>query len=155
MTTVVWDGNQLACDKQFSLGFNKTFAGSKPKYEIINNELIAWAGNIQEISQWKEWWKSGADVKEFPNFEDGFSVLRINRNKELFIHNDINPYSIEMGKRKWALGSGEDFAIGAMEFGANAIEALEVAANLCNFTGQGMDVITYDEFLKQIDRKIK
>lgn len=42
-------------------------------------------------------------------------------------------------------GEGRDFAYGALEMGANAIKAVEVASKYCISCGMGIDVLSFEE----------
>lgn len=43
----------------------------------------------------------------------------------------------------WAIGSGCDYALGAMEAGATAQEAVRIASRLDNQCGMGVDVVRF------------
>lgn len=54
-------------------------------------------------------------------------------------------FAHKMGKTKWAIGSGADYALGAMYAGKSAKEAVEIASQLDTGTGLGVDVVTFDK----------
>jgi hypothetical protein len=59
--------------------------------------------------------------------------------KILRYEQDCLPYEIE--DKKYAIGSGRDFAIGAMEMGASAEEAVLVASKYEVSCGNSVDIL--------------
>jgi hypothetical protein len=90
-----------------------------------------------------EWLLAGMpdDAKpEMPEGPDSFTVL-VATEVGLYEYVDsLRP--IPLGQIKWAIGSGAEFAFGAMDAGASAKRALEIACTRDVNSGLGIDVFT-------------
>lgn len=90
----------------------------------IGNSIFAGAGMMPHVSAFMEW-KRGGEKPDFPADAD-FDVLEINR-QGIFLHDqDLHPFKIKEGF--YAIGTGAEYAIGALEAGATPMEAMRIAA---------------------------
>lgn len=48
-----------------------------------------------------------------------------------------------IGKRKWAIGCGADFALAAMACGKTAVESVRIAAKLDSKCGMGVNTVRF------------
>lgn len=127
MTTVAWDGKTLAADSQVTIG-NCRGHGTK----LVSNEagyVAAGAGNFCDVLPWLAWVAAGMDPEQQPTSLDAESTLIIvpPRGAPLWFAGTHIP--IKLPRKKFAIGSGSDFAMGAMAVGADAVTAVKIAAD--------------------------
>ena len=87
-----------------------------------------------------EWYKAGSVVADWPKFQEqeNFTNLIVVEYGQLFYYSQ-QPIKIKCEDKFFAMGSGRDFALGAMDFGANAIQAVEIANKYSTGCGLGVD----------------
>lgn len=91
----------------------------------IGDSLFAGAGTLSHISKYLDW-KRGGDKPEFPAEAD-FDILEINRHG-IFLHDQDLAPPIKLKEKHYAIGSGAQYAMGALAMGASVEQALVVAA---------------------------
>jgi hypothetical protein len=145
MTIVVWDGETLAADRAATDGaaqweIDKIWWSLSPTNEEV---LLSGAGPLQTILEMREWYKNGTKRSDFPQAQQEPSTWChfILVDKEGLTRWEQGPHRIVHGTMKCAFGEGRDFAYGAMEMGANAERAVEVANKFSVHCGLG--VITH------------
>lgn len=140
MTVIVWDGVTLAADKQCQSGemvYETTKIAHTP-----NGEVMAYAGPVAEGLAMMDWYAKGADPDLFPESQKGqdWAVLVVAA-KHGVKHFENVPVPVPShGKRAW--GSGKDFAMGALQMGATAEQAVQAANAVCVSCGFGVDTLT-------------
>jgi hypothetical protein len=142
MTSVAWDGVTLAADRQ-AVHNNTPVLWAKLRKITFRGEpaYLAFAGEIDQCNSVVDWIVAGCDPDKIPVIETkNFSILVITKSKKAFYLND-GFFFYEMGKSKWAIGSGADFALGAMAHGATAEEAVGIACTLDVNSGLGVDSV--------------
>jgi len=60
----------------------------------------------------------------------------------LMYENSHTPWKNE--QKIYAIGAGSEIALGAMAFGADAIQAVEIASKYSPLCGQGVDFLTFE-----------
>lgn len=120
MSVVVWDGITLACDSdtndgQVKLPLNKIFR--------VGMSLCGVVGLVSDCMKLKQWAEKHCPPAEAPDVSPTSSLLRIDH------AGMVSMYSSGWVQRtgKLAIGSGRDFAYGAMFMGADAEEAVRAA----------------------------
>ena len=138
MTIIAWDGHTLAADKQATAGELRTRVTKIMR--LKSGEILAMSGELAPGLTVAEWYKNGADPKEWPEFQrtEAWSRLIVASSSGAFFYEQF-PVKIHVEEPFAAWGSGRDFALGAMERGATAIEAVEVASKFCCQCGLGVD----------------
>ena len=130
MTTIAFKDGLLVADT--AVTDNGKYLGQVCKIHKIQNFMLAGAGSLLTLNKFMEWFRMGADVtKPFDiTKENGFDVICIDLNtKEIWEYNsDILATKID--QKYYALGTGTDFALGAMHAGATAKEAVEIACKI-------------------------
>ena len=151
MSVICWDGKRLAADRQVSDGsmIRSTTKIREIKSGKFKGYLIGAAGATATANLLMDWFEVGAEPKHFPyeyakSAELGASLLVITTEKEVHRYDHL-PVPIVMENREYAIGSGRDFAHGAMEMGADAIKACEIACGLSTDCGVAIDVIEWRE----------
>lgn len=135
MTTIATDGKSMAGDSQTS---NGAVFGYAPKvFKAPDGRIFGACGDTAQCMKFRRWMLEGGDAPEFKeNFEalilypDG-SVFWFDEDRELV------PAMIPC-----AIGSGGEFAIGAMEAGASPKQAVEVSIKRDTRTGGEVTEIT-------------
>ncbi|KAF1711074.1 hypothetical protein CSC70_03875 [Pseudoxanthomonas kalamensis DSM 18571] len=134
MTTIVWDGKTLAADRQMA-GYMTTC-----KIFPIPNGYLAGAGTMHQLIEVAAWMQEGKDKPALPESED--SEFIVIRGDEAFWL--TWPYLREVRIREpfAVIGSGAQFAIGALAMGSDAKTAVKIAAQFDPETGGGIDSVT-------------
>jgi hypothetical protein len=139
MTTVAFDGKTLAADrlmgswlnvcKLFRLKDGRVAAGSGNNFDAIR-EIIAWLDAKSPTSKRPE-----IDAADAPD------ILLVNAKGVLQWM--TWPYSRGMEVREpfFAIGSGAEFALGALAAGCSARRAVAIACRFDAHSGQGIDAV--------------
>jgi ATP-dependent protease HslVU (ClpYQ) peptidase subunit len=122
MTTIAWDGHSLAADTLFNSGGQ--FAGFDAKIHRLGRLLIGCAGSVAVYEQFRDWVKGGMKG-ECPLKKDIANTFVVTPEGRAVMWCDDGPFRVST--TQWALGSGERYALGAMEMGATAAEAVAAA----------------------------
>ncbi len=139
MTTIAWDGATLAADRQSTWGgtpipTRKVFKLQAPDGSFI---LYGGSGNTIQLSAFHRW-VTGRTVR-MPLIDDA-QFMMIDMHRKVWIaHHNLDWHQMDV--KRWAMGSGADYALGAMEHGACAREAVKVASALDVSTGLGIDCV--------------
>lgn len=124
MTTIAWDGTTLASDSRCS---SETRSISVRKIrELADGSLVGFAGTTTNMKRVVEWLDAGSDPELKPKLRGDTEVLVI-RPDGTAIEYDKTLEPIEMKDVVAAIGSGGEYAIGAMEAGLSAVQAVEIA----------------------------
>ena len=146
MTTLVWDGTTLAADKQANVaGMRRQVT----KIHKFDNNLVGFSGDYDFAMDMLEWLKSGGEPKTFPETqkkEDTYvNTLWIPSPDKIFVF-ERSPYPIDFSENMFiCMGSGRDFAYGAMDMGADAIRAVEIANKYDTGSGLGIDFLRFGD----------
>jgi ATP-dependent protease HslVU (ClpYQ) peptidase subunit len=147
MSTVAWDGTHLVGDCQATWGGTpvKTHKVMHVPYKGTTY-LIGWAGNeAQGIRFVEHFTKKGLAGR--PELSDGTEILVICRNWAK-VESGRDTSDI-MNEPRWAIGSGAEFAMGAMYAGATAEQAVQIATTLDVYTGMGIEKICFNHVEEQ------
>ena len=138
MTVIAWDGKILAADKQVTYGNLRRVTR---KIFKVGDCFVAFAGTAGTSHVLLNWFKSGEKKEAWPSEiqqTEEWSHLIV-ANKSAFYWYDRHPYKLHLRQKLSAWGIGSDFAIGAMEAGADAITAVRIASKHCEGCGFGVD----------------
>lgn len=144
MTVIVWDGKTLAADK---LSFGHSI-NTITKVRKINGMLVGCSGKTMYNNDIFAWAEGGFVKESMPESQKDFDksgaqVIVINQDKQILIYETSHiPWVSEAGFH--ALGSGADFALGAVLAGADAREAVRITSKLCISVGNGVNSISLD-----------
>ena len=149
MSVVVWDGKTLAADTQTTNGNLRRNVATKIHRCASNPDILfAGVGEYQALHALRDWIEKGADPKEFPReYADrsgNTALWVINRNGTIARIED-GPFFVKQDVTSFADGSGRDFAYGALEMGANAVQAVKIASYYDIYCGGGIDRLTFDD----------
>ena len=140
MSVVAWDGKTLAADCQATCADLKT---KTKKIFQVGKYILGFSGDEDKVQQLLAWYKDGCKYEDWPKFQEDkerWTRMIIASTEGVFMY-EQTPYPMPILADFTAWGSGRDFAIGAMEMGADARRAVEVA-NI-HSTGCGFGVESY------------
>lgn len=145
MTVIAWDGKTLAADKRTNFG---GLHGTTTKVSrLADGRLVGCCGNAAQIMEMKHWLTAGADPLAFPaqqrDEEKSVSMLVACPDGKLLQYENT-PYPLVLENKRWAIGSGRDFAVAAMHLGRDAREAVEIASIFDCGCGNGVDTLTFE-----------
>lgn len=143
MTTIVWDGRQMVGDRQSTWGTTPTL--TRKVFSVSHPEHGSWVfgscGRTYDCQAFARW---AHGEKTEPKFHD-LVVLAVNEKHEVWMFDEKGNWA-KIGVQQWAIGSGADYALGAMAYGATAWEAVQIAAKLDVNTGVGgFDIVGFSE----------
>jgi len=158
MTVVAWDGVTLAADKMSTAGYAKRRVRKLFKGRWLDGREMLFAGCGDQafavrVMSWLADVTAGKtdsprpDYKDFDVAKDACIGLVILRSAEGFsyVHTmtpllDLTPFEENI----FAQGCGHEAAWGALEAGATAVQAVEIASRRIAHCGLGVDAITFD-----------
>lgn len=141
MTTIAWDGKTLAADKRACIG---TMIRTTTKIFKVRDCLVGYCGDAAFGELMLAWFKDGEHVDSFPSQQrdkdDWVNLLVIRPDGHIHIYERTHcPINYE--DKHIACGSGREFALAAMHCGKTAREAVLVAIDLDNGSGNGVDTL--------------
>ena len=139
MTTLAWDGKTLAADKQCN--WISTPAPTT-KIRKFKNSSRFFCGGGTGVAWECDLLMDYIDGEPAPDVTDESSLLLIDHSKRIWLMNKfLRPVQVELPQ--FAVGSGGDYALGAMLAGLDAPEAVLVACELDTKSGMGVDTIDF------------
>lgn len=148
MTTIAYRDGILAADTKAYGGLYRNSPGAKSKlHRIRAGDLEGWivgistshVGGDQLLLGWLE---AGAPLPTSTSVKpEHFSILALNRSGEMFLAHDQLSLSGPITSDFYAVGSGDDFAMGAMGMGADAAQAVHIASRFDVHTGPDVTVL--------------
>lgn len=144
MTVIAWDGTTLAADKRAVCnGFIRTTT----KIKRIRDMLVGCAGDLGVAAAMMAWIERGCDESKYPDSQkdtdDMVSTIIIWPDKTIWRY-EITPFPFRIEDTVFAIGSGRDYAIGAMSRGATAKEAVFAASLYDIYCGNGIDELQFN-----------
>lgn len=152
MTAIAYRDGILVADRQVTFNslievMDKTKVVNTAKFGKV---MLALAGSKKSVHEMIEWIETNKGSKP-GGFDDmvaaGRYGLLITKDKtvhSIFGDGYIGPAE-HASNLFFAEGSGGDFCAGAMAWGANAIEAVSLACDLCEYCGMGYTVLNWSE----------
>ncbi len=139
MTTIAYDGEMIAADTM-SVG---DFSGYWKKILVYENHIIGCCHEIQQAELFNKWLKNQDGDKPSPSDMEGFTAIFIEENGKCFKYQSLLvPFEVRVPQ---AIGSGCEFAMGAMIAGKTAKEAVEIAIELDPYSGGDVQVVILHE----------
>ena len=149
MTTIAWDGKTLATDGRATnndvVENDSTKKLFKIKGGIHGYVSCAICGNYVDALKIIKWIKSGM-TDDFPEIdkETSAAVICIKKNNTLDIYRSANKGFPLPHKGIYTDGSGWEIAMGAMDAGATAIEAVKIACRRDVHSGGKIQSYTFE-----------
>lgn len=132
MTTIVYRDGVLAADSRAYRG-DKSPLGTKVKiHRLWDGSLFGASSNcVGADTLLRRWVEEGCPSQKSGDIKpDSFEMILIRPNGEVFFAHDNLDLSGPLEAPFFAIGSGEQYALGALEMGADAVRAVRVA---CEF----------------------
>lgn len=135
MSTIAWDGETLAADRKVVVGTindcetRKIAAGP-------DGAIAGGSGNLFSVAAFLRWVEAGRQGAR-PSLSERDLCLVINSDGALDLHDEKGWARVEA--RFYAMGSGAEFALSAMNAGASAEDAVRAAARFDAYTGSKID----------------
>lgn len=139
MTTIAWDGRMLAGDRRSTWGGTPTQIDTKlvrarhPSGRVL---LVGCAGITEECHAVREWLLGQRDQPEVTDVR----IMGVDDTGFVWVGSKPGFWA-PVGRRPWAIGSGADYALGAMAAGKSARQAVLIASRLDTYTGDGVTVL--------------
>lgn len=136
MTTIAFDGKSIAADGLIICGNEiSSFNEKKIWTDALGYKAIAISGNWQKVDMFIRFVK-GHNVSKI-DLKGNYIVMMItNDNKIITIDMDVGyDFKFNVGMSQYAIGSGGEYALGAMIAGASAKKAVECAESVDITTG--------------------
>lgn len=150
MTTIALsDAGDIAADGLRCFGSERSSTDAKKITIIGRHTIYAYAGLSAMQGPIIAWFEAGHDPKDVPQFRSadyahGWHLLVIKKDGSMFSVSHEAPYPLE-ASAPFTLGSGADYAMGALHAGASARQAVEIAAKLDVHTGGTIQVVSIAE----------
>lgn len=142
MTVVAIDGKTIACDTQITYGIHAEQSDLHSKVVETDDFIFAYTGAYMLFQPWMNWFEEGRDPAAIPpaNYNDNGITLWAWDGAVLYEVNSQTPYLIKIEHSLNALGTGREYAIGALEMGATAEEAVKIACKYDTNSGGAVKV---------------
>lgn len=143
MTVLVFDGNTFAADKRAT---NQGLIFSVTKIKKSRDHLIGVSGDFSAGKMLMKWFEDGCDPTKWPKCQedkDRWTSLIVITPENKILKYEQEPIPMEVEEKRFAFGSGRDLALAAMEMGADAIKAVEVASKFDAGCGNGIDTLRF------------
>ena len=136
MTTIAWDGRSLSADRKATAG---TMSMTTQKIHLLpDGSLLGFAGSLSEGLLLVRWFSEGCPKKKSPKIAETDAIHVTKKGAVLY---EPSLVAIPVLDPVFAIGSGSDYARGAMAMGADSRRAVEVAALFDPNTGLGVDTL--------------
>ncbi|TMO59369.1 proteasome subunit alpha [Pseudoalteromonas aurantia] len=131
MTTIAFHyPSQIICTDSFTTTHDCIVTAHAKKYFDVEQGRVFATGNCAEIYHLKKHWNDG----EFKPIMCEFFM--VDKHKKIFFGEVRRGFKyLEPLEQNWAIGSGAKWAIAAMDFGKDAVEALSYACTRDKSTG--------------------
>jgi len=150
MTTIATDGLTIAADGKASAGTMVT-SSKVNKVRVLNGVIYAVSGLEAYVQPLIDWHNAGADPAKYPlakgDGNESCLLVIVEPGRGQYYTYGI-PYRVDV-EFPFALGSGRDFAIGAMEAGASPLEAVDIAVRRDVYSGGSIQVLDIAEATRQ------
>lgn len=149
MTTIVWDGKTLAGDRCSWSG--PTRRQVRKVFRITAKDgkdfLVGFCGDGAFALAVLAWMRGDADkpmARLFGVSPDAQCALVIDSDLTVWgVGGSLAYYRFD--EKMMAMGGGQEFAWGALEAGATAAQAVEIAAKRSDYAAMGVDTVSFDK----------
>lgn len=157
MTTIAYDGNTLCSDSQSTLGMDFIYENDCKKIYTEVGPFIALgiAGNFQDAMDVIEVIQDFNTIEQIRGFDFGpdtkMTMIGITYQGTLWSYKGTESTELR-ADQPFAIGSGSDFAIGAIDAGCTAEEAVKIAARRDPFTNDVIQKVEIKKVTEQEDK---
>lgn len=148
MTIIAWDGKALAGDRMSTVGGTPIHSATPKVYRLRAPNgrlaLVGFGGSNAFCASYLHWMRGGEEPQPKPGEDMKWQIIAIVEPRWVWYRSDTaNRWDLFGAMSYWAIGSGCDYALGAMEHGATAREAVKISSLLDNQCGMGVDVVRF------------
>jgi hypothetical protein len=146
MTTIAIKDGIIAADSQTTFGNER---GLRPTKKIaVGKEAVYAVSGISILDPLVAWHEAGADPRNLPAVGSGerWTLMVAWRHGQVCLFNSEAPYGLRIDA-PFAMGTGGDYALGAMDHGASAEEAVAIACRRDTASGLPVQSVNIDEAL--------
>lgn len=137
MTTICWDGYDLATDSQVVEG-NCRVENINKIYSLDNGSYLAFCGSA-DVGQLVSEWINGKREAPSDDLMKESAVLLVDSNGDAYYYD--NTVSVAMPVKKCASGSGMQFAYAILDNGGTAEQAVKAAIKRDIYSGGKVNVV--------------
>lgn len=165
MTTIATRNGVMVSDGQVSWG-DRIDQTNLKKVRKINGCLVGGAGRLSSVLQFFKWFEEWSDAQvvqgESPHVQvfipeniddEDFTGIVVFTDGVIFMYEGGKRCYEIVGAEYYAIGSGADFALAAMDSGASAEDAVKVAIKRDAFTGGEIFVEHLDEEPEELTKE--
>lgn len=137
MSVIVFKGGIMAADTRAWVGRHKSSPGMKAKIHRMKDGSLLGVSSSQVgmADRFAVWMFGGAELKDWHGrWPSSLSAILVRPSGKVFICEDSLHFTGPITGKSFAIGSGSDFAIGAMACGKTARQAAIIAARLCPYS---------------------
>jgi len=125
MTTIATNGKVIAADSRIT----GDYIDSHPKLFQIGDSVFGIAGMMTRVLKVIDWLSMGCPESNKPDVnDDGFTLLQVCSEGIFYWDGNLRP--VQMRGPYAAIGSGSQYAMGAMHAGKNPRRAVEICCEL-------------------------
>lgn len=147
MTTIAVNKHMIAGDRQYTTGNAYKMVGGPKIFELpteaskllfkTNKAFVGYCGYVNTLAPIIEWLYDPSQKP--PKFKKAeFNLVALTDKQKMYSTDDLS-YWMEIKEPHFAIGSGYQYAIAAMESGKTPYEAVKVASKFDIYTGKGFD----------------
>ncbi len=135
MTTIATDGVSMSSDGRTTAGGGILSERSVKLFRLSDGSVIGAAGEAPESTLAIAAIEAGLQAGTPPVEHDGkFTLLRLMLDGQAWHYHNTNLHGVQVSAPA-AIGSGGEYASGAMMMGASSAEAIRIAKKLDAYTG--------------------
>lgn len=134
MTTVIATRKGMAADKRGT----GTAIFKLTKAFRVNGNLIGFCGNVENGLRFIDWRRSLGTRPEFSTDTD-FEAIEVSPEGLIYWGSELTPVAIE--DDFYAIGTGAQFALGALAMGASIHKAIQIAHRWDENTGPDVQIL--------------
>lgn len=134
MTTIVANLEAMASDQRLTGG--PMFKAQK--IQRIKGSLYGGCGNYEQVLKMFEWFRN-PDMKPEWKFEPDFVILQLSPEGLFWWGSEM--IAMPINQAFFAVGSGGNYALGALEAGADLRSAVQIASKYDESTGHGVQCV--------------
>lgn len=131
MTTVACDGRSMSGDGMLTDDDIVCAVDAQKVVRLSDGRIAGFCGNAFNYAPFAKWIESGEG--DPPKVCDGFACIVLDTHGSILSYDEHGRTYGEAGK--WAIGSGQRFALAAMDLGLSAEEAVTYATTRDVFSG--------------------
>jgi ATP-dependent protease HslVU (ClpYQ) peptidase subunit len=140
LTVIAWDKTTIASDSQVTTG-ERIYAFRPKILKTKGGGIVGAAGPMNVLYDYVKWFNGEIEAPEYTG-EMSYRIVYIDPSKKIWMYYSTTK-SVCPAEKIGAIGSGEDYAITALDLGLTAEQAVAVAIKRDVFSGGKIRSIRY------------